>query len=685
MLPDRRFHALMYHKGICSHCERRRRVGRKASRGERLLIIILAALAFGAIVPDFPRLLPWKKRQEAENRSSYWYPLGTLGFRADNDGKVISVEKGGPAEEAGVREGDFVDLPATPRSARRAVNQFVLVSIREPLELHVRSRVRPAGADDPGPDEAFELSAAKRKDLKPVPEKLRIAGQFGLFIAQVAACFFIAFAAWLVWHCPSWQTWGLFLFSLWFNSGQYFFWYANLGERGLLAFNSLQAVFEALGLAGILLFAMYFPEKPAAGAAKPVWLLVCIPFVLLWAVRHRTFANYRSGAPTEDVYLVWFFLTIAVFILVGSLLLYRHMAQAENRPQIRIVALGATLGLAGWLLAETHETIGVPGMLSPDSVDLLYAASVLLPIAVTYTVWRFRVIDVRFPLARVMLLFLAALLVSLFFAAVHAVAGESLHKTFEDLHLPLGIGLSLAVVFVESRTHHFADALLFRRWHKTKRWLKRLAADMSHAADLADDEITKRLLEGSVTKLRLKCGAVYKRALSGEFTQERPFGLAIDCQKCNQAIESRMVPLSGRDRIFSDLVARCESARPPGRLQAGTDPMGLESSGHFDSGSFATPIMAAPFPRDWSGMYGIEGFTTPAYAIPIVRASGDKWEVTRIVVFGPHVMDQAIARDEIRVLEDLCAAAATAYRTAELHRSLSMRSWPLGADAAGNT
>ncbi len=128
-------------KGICSRCERRRsRDPRKLTPLEKAVVVILAVYAFGTILPDFGRLIPpevprdWGWCRSILGHSCY--PLGTLGFQADNDGKITQVDNSGPAWKEGIREGDVIDL-SSPKTERRAVNQFVFVAIGQQHSLQL--------------------------------------------------------------------------------------------------------------------------------------------------------------------------------------------------------------------------------------------------------------------------------------------------------------------------------------------------------------------------------------------------------------------------------------------------------------------------------------------------------------------------------------------------------------------
>src|ERR1700680_2843170 len=134
---------------------------------------------------------------------------------------------------------------------RRAINKFVYVAHGRSYTMRVIS----------GPNAPFEVT------VPAADERIEGWNKVTLLLAQARALFFIALCIYLVWHSATWSTWGVFLYGMWFNSGQYFVRYANLPTVGLITFDALQAVMQALALTGFLAFAMHFPEE-----AEPRWI-----------------------------------------------------------------------------------------------------------------------------------------------------------------------------------------------------------------------------------------------------------------------------------------------------------------------------------------------------------------------------------------------------------------------------
>jgi hypothetical protein len=140
------------------------------SRPAKILLILLVAYAVAVILPDTLRptvlyqlayYLEGLREVVTGGRPSGphsavwgWYPLGTLGFIADNDGKVTSVDDCGgtrpcdlPAWDK-LQVGDRIDLSRTAMSDRRAVNQMVFVAHDRPVVLRVAAKANGASASE---------------------------------------------------------------------------------------------------------------------------------------------------------------------------------------------------------------------------------------------------------------------------------------------------------------------------------------------------------------------------------------------------------------------------------------------------------------------------------------------------------------------------------------------------------
>ena len=281
---------------------------RTPSGAEKALIVALLLYAVAVVGPDTFRPL----FHEGTTRAMRWYPIATVGFEADNNGKVISVEEDGPADRAGLKPDDQIDLGSV-QPDRRAINKFVYVAHGTPIEMVVQR----------GANQRVQVA------IKPENERLGGWDAASLLMAQASALFFIALCAYLIWHRATWSTWGFFLYGMWFNSGQYFVWYANLPVAGLVVFDLLQAAAQALALTGFLAFAMFFPDEQTPGwrSSHRLALLVGV-FAVLLVSGLLSFCNFFFGWRTEAMYRVYYAFTWVAYLL------YQGKYNASRRKDV---------------------------------------------------------------------------------------------------------------------------------------------------------------------------------------------------------------------------------------------------------------------------------------------------------------------------------------------------------------
>src|SRR5215469_2237602 len=384
------------------------------SIGGTILLGVFAAYAVAVILPDtlrptffygeLYRLIGFESSTDGPRATPRgWYPLATLGFQANNDGVVTSVDActetqpcDSPAGTANMQTGDRIDLKATPIDDRRAVNELVFVAHDRPVTIHIAMK---RNGFIPTP----LVLVPKSEDLGLFdPTSFREA--WTLLLDQTAAVFFIGLCTVLVLRHPTREAWGVFLYAIWYNAGQYFVWYANLPAAALRWFDYLQATLQAAGLTGLLMFALHFPLDFVEGWRRRAERWLVLPFVSLTVLGVWAFRNFTNGDQTEGVYRVYYYLALAVYLAVFALFADTLMRQPRARPRIRWVIAGALWGLLCFLFADVYEATSMlawlPFAIPEWILNVLYAQSVFFPIAVFYAVRQHRVINVRFILNR---------------------------------------------------------------------------------------------------------------------------------------------------------------------------------------------------------------------------------------------------------------------------------------------
>jgi hypothetical protein len=636
----------------------RPRPGRLSGWG-RIALVALIAYGVIVIVPD--TLRPLLTVESTPGFLQRWYPLGILGFQADNDGKVISVDAGAtchewtapaskaadgnpanaahapeahaartpvpcPAWSAGIREGDTIDLKA-PETFRRAVNGLVFVAPHEPVRLKIASATG---------------GGSRVVTLMPAPEEMSGWQRLWLLIAQLSSIVvFIGFCGYLVWQHPTAETWGLFLYSVWFNSGQYFVWYANLPERGLAVFDVLQCLFQALGLVGLLLFALHFPMDSVAGWRRACQPLLVVPFLALLGAGLWGFCNFFFGWPTETAYRLYYYITYGIYFAIAVLFWYTYRTQPGDRPKIRWVILGASWGLLCFLIADTYEAtsmvelvrerlgIRIP-QLYQSFLDFLYMQNAWFPLTVIYAVRHHRVIKVRLAVTRGTVVMIALVLSLSFVGYLDMYVDEPI-KHFLKQSMPRYVDvLILALIWLtlfllREHLYDFLESILARKWHAAERRLEALVDRLEEPHGITRDEVNRALTVEPVRALDLTSAALFRRRADGAFEFE------------------------------------CGVHWP-------ADVVGVLDSGH----PVVTALTNEPKPlhaSDWGPERLFPELEEPALAAPVLV---DR-VVTRIVVFGPHTTGEDLDRDEVKVIRHLSRAAAVAYghlETEELRREV---------------
>jgi hypothetical protein len=587
---------------------------RKPPAGEKVLIVILAVYAIALISLDTFR--PFLHGGEGSAWPLSWYPIATLGFQADNNGRVTQVDDDGPAAASGIRPGQQIDL-ASVKPDRRAINKFVYVAHGSAYTMPIVS----------GPNAPFEVS------VPAVDEKLEGWNATTLLLAQFSGFFFIALCTYLVWRSATWSTWGFFLYGIWFNSGQYFVWYANLSTASLAVFDALQVVFQALSMAGFLAFALYFPDEEA-----PPWssrqrrVLLGGVFAVLLISGGPGFLNFLLGWRTEIPYRVYYACTLVVYCLAAWIFLHNYHRLPEQRPRMRWIVAAGLVGLPCFLLADVYEAtnlfhylpFGIDDWVSDHDwvLNLLYACNVLLPAAIVYTALHHEVMSVRFGITRAVVLS-TVFIVSV--AAVDALAKLPIETFMEEraalkpFVVPLSFLFAVVLALLHNPLHGLVERACSPRWHRAQNQLRELSLRLMDDDTITLADVDRALVEQTVAALWLKCAALFRRQPGEVFVLQTHVNW----------------PEHIKETLPSDDV-------------------------WFRSATTAPALLTDPD----------EAPGGPAVAVPVVRRVS-RHAASRVVLYGHHVTREQIDPDEMRVLEEVSRAAALAYMRLDLEAASS--------------
>jgi hypothetical protein len=579
----------------------------------RLLLILLTAWSIAMIVPAFQRIFD---------------ELGSLGITVDNDGVVTDVVSPfrsageSPAAISGIVPGDRLDLRAMRCIPIGSLQCFSIVTVlggsggMQALLLNRQATliIRPVSGG---------LTRVVR--LQAVPAPLSWPERVVLLADTIVGVIVIAVAFWLVWTRPSWMTWGLFLYVIWFNPGQVLAYYAvlQLWPPAIFAQEVAESLATGAAFAGLVLFALRFPHDRTEHEWQP------LERVLPWlgaAVAALTLIGFGNmmGFPTAKIVAAGYITGYVMDAVVLAILFLRwRTLDPADEQRMRWVIWGCAIGLPVYILAEICQSVELPKNLwgfsrSQVLVGLLYLPNGVLAYFASQAVWQRRVVSVSIPLRHGTIISGLSLAVAVPIVYLH----EKLSRFGDLLRLPWWIWplvVAPALLLLVHRLHEIAieltDRVFNQRFHAARKKVEALSKAMLKANTLA--EIDRSFVEGAVQALSLSSGAVFRN-------QDSAFRRTVESPGWNNAMRKE---LNAESHGF---VLDCLQDGEPSRLPD----------------------------TDWNWLGLPTGVRAPCLAVPI---RGGVPEATAVALFGPHETGNDIDPDEYEMLARLGERAAEAY------------------------
>jgi len=597
------------------------------SRAARLVLILLTLWALAMIAPALQRVFD---------------SLDSFGLSADNNGVITDVlapfqsPSDSPAAAAGIVAGDRLDLRAmrcTPPNTDTPQCASLLAILGGLGGMHATLRHTQISvtilAQTGAPPRIVSLLSA--------PAPLSSAERVVTFADTIVGIIVIIIAFWLVWTRPSWMTWGLFLYVIWFNPGQSYTYYALLQREPLaiLAQEIAESLAQGAAFAGLLLFALRFPED----RTEPRWQKIrwAVP-LLAAAMAALTLLSFASafGFPTEKITELTFLAGFAIDAAVLFLLLARRRTlPPQEKQRMNWVLWGCAIGLPAYILAElcqssdliTHLWGAAP---SQAFIGLLYLPNGVLAYFASQAVWQRRVVSVSIPLRHGTILVALSLALGIPIVQLH----EKLAHLEEDVRLPAWIWAVVVapiVLLLLQRLHEIAvellDRVFNRQFHSAREQLKAANEALAHAETLP--EIDCLLVESAVRALDLSSGAVFR-------SDGKVFRRTQDTRGWTASMKKELLAEQDASALRS-----LKDAEP---VRIGHDAQ--DSPGQSND---LPPDQLLDLPS---------GLAAPCLSVPV--RSGVP-EATAVALFGPHQSGNDITSDESEMLERLAARAAIAY------------------------
>jgi hypothetical protein len=413
--------------------------------------------------------------------------LGLLGANSGASSKPFSIEvtavdPGGPADRAGLRRGDLIDIRANSLVERYSLLDAPLNG--RPIVLSVH-----------GTDSAQERLSVTPQPLKPT---------WNFWPGAFAALWLLLFAAMIAWRRSDVPQ--MRLLSLWL--AVFVLTGAMLGFASPWAwmYVLLNISLAIVGPLSVGLLAAF-----ASGFAQPLSLfrrtaqLLCYLFLAIFAVLSLVgivgvitlrFDPLPIVAGIAALLPIAAAVLAAVFCGISAIAASRGVERQRAAWTLIPLAAFFCLYIIGWIANSSSSSyaysVGV-GLVS----TLVFLTA---PVALTYAALSRRLIDVGFFLNRAAVFTIVSAIVIGAFVLVESSVSEWLvtvgHTASTLISMGLALGLGLSLRFIHGYVDQFVDRVFFRKRHEDEAALRRFAHESSYITDRST------LLERAVREIK---------------------------------------------------------------------------------------------------------------------------------------------------------------------------------------
>ena len=466
----------------------------------RILIVMLISLFSIAMwAPDLPR--------------AFGFRLGKTGFTVGQGDSVVAVDRGSPAERAGIQVGQHVDFSATPRHSR------LLIINANFQNLHPIQRFPVRVTSDRGPFTAMVASepetAADTVTVLP-----RIIFEVVLLIAGIA----------LLLLRPSKATWGFFVFSGFsvapINS---IIWYGPPAYQ--LAMTILVSpIYPLISQLGAIIFALYLLIKPPIAtwrriAEACVYIIgVVVAALIAWQVISSVYYARPISAFNDFAFV----LEIAAAFTTPLFLMATYVSSGPaTRERLRWVifafVVNAFVVSTIFITSQSILPISLPYWLwaTLSGIDTFVVAFTVL-----YAVLKHHIVDINVAISRaVVYTILSAIavgaftLVDLFFTRAVSTKNAGL---MADVALAIVLGFFLNSM--HARVDRFVDWLLFRHRHKAEEHLRTVVRAMPFT--VSEAQVDRLIVEEPVRSFALSGAVLFACDEGSAFELRHYFGVS---------------------------------------------------------------------------------------------------------------------------------------------------------------
>ncbi len=466
----------------------------------RLIIVVLVSLfSISLWAPDLPRV--------------FGHPLGTPGFKIGHGNVVVAVDRGSPAERAGIHAGDRVDLAATP--------------------LHSRMLIVNANFQNLHPLQRFPVvvqSGNRRFTATISSEPESRADTATVLPRMVFALILLAAGIALVLLRPSRATWGFFVFSA-FNPSATIntvIWYGPPVYQIAMTVGSSTA-FSMASQLGALIFALYLLVKPPIARWRRITealgyaVALSIAALATWEIVGAVYYGTPLGAAANVVSV----LEIAMTIVPPLLLLITYASSdASARERIRWVIFAFTVNAFVFgVMYFTSEvaTVTIPYWLwgTLGGIDAFTVAFTVL-----YAVLKHHIIDINVAISRAVVYTVLSAIAVGAFALVDLFFTRAVSAKNAGLMADIGLALVLGFFFnsMHARVDRLVDRVLFRNRHRAEEHLRTVIRAMPFT--ISDAQVDRLVVEEPVRSFALSGAVLFASDDNGTFELRHYFGVS---------------------------------------------------------------------------------------------------------------------------------------------------------------
>ncbi len=426
---------------------------------------------------------------------------------------------------------------------------------------------------------------------------------------------------------PSLMTRALFVFCLAYGTTIATVHWAFLPSAIFVPVSLFNGVFSgSFGDFPILLFVLLFPDYTLTGwrlrVATVVFAATALDLCL--GIATQLLALTRPIPHLLDVLVLP---GEVVWISAIAILAYTYAsATVAERQRLKWAVLGMSFAFAAEVVNTWGSVLGAPRVLT----NTANALTIVMPASLAYAILRHRLIDVRFALNRALLYTATTTVLFAMMGFLDWLTG----KLVGDVHLSDAIEAAVAIGlgFVLNRVHQvlegFVDRVLFRSRYRAETYLERVATSLPFAT--AERTVDETLVREPFDTLRLASAATFRLRDDGDYVRVGSAGW-----------DSGVLRLDRDDPLVRFMVAERSD-------------VWLED--------VRRKVLGAP-----------SGECAPVLAVPVISRN----EVLAFTLYGLHADGTQLDPDEVRLLDRLARAAASAYdhvEVAALRQRLALQS-----------